>query len=128
MKVLVVGSGGREHAITWKLKQSKRIEELYVAPGNPGTGEIAENINATTKDEILNWLKINKVDLVVIGPDRYLIEGLTDSIQELGILVFGPTKSAAEIEWSKSSRQHDTRPSCPQTWPGDMSGHRNSLW
>lgn len=102
MKVLVVGGGGREHALVWKLKQSRKVKEIYVAPGNPGTASLGTNISARTSNEILDWVKQNKVDLVVIGPDNHLAEGLTDELQKLNIAVFGPTKSAAEIEWSKS--------------------------
>ena len=102
MKVLIVGEGGREHALAWKLKQSPKVTELFVAPGNPGTASLATNVPARTSSTILEWLKGNSVDLVVIGPDSFLAEGLTDAIQEMGIAVFGPTKAAAEIEWSKS--------------------------
>lgn len=102
MKVLVVGNGGREHALTWKLKQSPKVERIYVAPGNPGTAEMAINVPAKSTEEIIVWLNENPVDLVVIGPDQYLAEGLSDKIRELGILVFGPSKAAAEIEWSKA--------------------------
>src|SRR3989344_2150970 len=102
MKVLIVGSGGREHALAWKLKQSPRVTKIFIAPGNAGTALCGENVEAKTSDEILNWLKQNKVNLVVIGPDSYLREGLTDAIQKIGVSVFGPTKAAAEIEWSKS--------------------------
>lgn len=102
MNVLVVGSGGREHALVWKLKQSKKIEGIYVAPGNAGTALLAENIPITTKEDIVSWLKTNKVDLVVVGPDSYLAEGIVDDVQEIGIPVFGPTKAAAKIEWSKA--------------------------
>ena len=102
MKVLIVGEGGREHSLTWKLKQSRKVTELFVAPGNPGTASVATNVPLHTTTEILAWLKDTPVDLVVIGPDSFLAEGLTDAIQEMGIAVFGPTKAAAEIEWSKS--------------------------
>ncbi len=102
MNILVVGGGGREHALVWKLKQSKKVGNIYVAPGNAGTTLLAENISATTKDEIVSWLKVNEVDLVLIGPDNYLAEGIVDDIQELNIPVFGPTKAAAQIEWSKA--------------------------
>lgn len=101
MKVLVVGNGGREHALVWKLKQSPKIREIYIAPGNPGTAELGINIPAKSTEDIVVWLKKNRVDLVVIGPDQYLAEGLSDKVCELGILVFGPSKAAAEIEWSK---------------------------
>lgn len=102
MKVLVTGSGGREHALAWKLKQSLKVSKIFIAPGNPGTATCGENIDARTSKEVLDWLKKNPVNLVVIGPDNHLAEGLADSVQELGIPVFGPTKSSAEIEWSKS--------------------------
>ncbi|MDP4001507.1 MAG: phosphoribosylamine--glycine ligase [bacterium] len=102
MDILVVGSGGREHALVWKLSQSPKVKNIYVAPGNAGTASIAKNIPPAKTNEIITWLKRNKVDLVVIGPDNYLAEGIVDKIQNLKILVFGPTKSAAKIEWSKS--------------------------
>ena len=70
--------------------------------GNTGTASLGENVNARTSKEILEWLKNNEVDFVVIGPDNYLAEGLSDSIQRMSIKVFGPTKAASEIEWSKS--------------------------
>ena len=102
MKVLIVGSGGREHALAWKLKQSPKVTKIFIAPGNAGTALCGENIKAQTNEEILEWLRRHKVDLVVIGPDNYLADGLTDEIQKIGLVVFGPTKKAAEIEWSKS--------------------------
>ena len=102
MKILVVGSGGREHSLVWKLKQSPTVRDIFVAPGNAGTGQIAENLPLVTTNEIIEWLKKNKVDLVIVGPDNYLEEGIVDEIKKLKIPVFGPTKVAAEIEWSKS--------------------------
>jgi len=102
MKILVVGSGGREHTLVWKLKQSPTVRDIFVAPGNAGTGQIAENLPLVTTNEIIEWLKKNKVDLVIVGPDNYLEEGIVDEIKKLKIPVFGPTKVAAEIEWSKS--------------------------
>jgi len=82
MKILVVGSGGREHALVWKLKQSPTVRDIFVAPGNAGTGQIAENLPLITTDEIVEWLKKNKADLVVVGPDSYLEEGIVDKIKE----------------------------------------------
>lgn len=102
MKIFIVGGGGREHALAWRLKQSPKVTQIFIAPGNAGTALIGINVNASTSNEILGWLKDNPVDLVVIGPDNYLAEGLTDSIQQIGVPVFGPTKAASEIEWSKS--------------------------
>lgn len=102
MRILIVGGGGREHALAWKISQSPKVQKIFVVPGNAGTALVGENIEIVTIDEIINWLKKNYVDLVVIGPDNYLADGLTDRIQELKIPVFGPTEMAAEIEWSKS--------------------------
>lgn len=102
MNILVIGSGGREHSLVWKLKQSKKVRSIFVAPGNAGTSFLAKNLGLSKTDEMIDWLKKNPVDLVVIGPDNYLAEGIVDKIQTLGIKVFGPTKAAAEIEWSKS--------------------------
>jgi phosphoribosylamine--glycine ligase len=102
MDILITGSGGREHALAWKLEQSPKVKNVFVAPGNAGTALIAQNVLATTADEIITWLKNNAVDLVIVGPDSHLAEGLVDILQDRGIAVFGPTKAAAEIEWSKS--------------------------
>ena len=104
MNILVVGNGGREHALVWKLKQSSKVKRIFVASGNAGTGTIATNIPLSTTKEIVDWLKLKKppIDLVIIGPDNYLAEGIVDKIQKIGMPVFGPTKAAAEIEWSKS--------------------------
>ncbi|MES3005889.1 MAG: phosphoribosylamine--glycine ligase [Patescibacteria group bacterium] len=104
MNILIVGSGGREHALAWKIRQSEKVKNIFVAPGNPGTAPFAQNIALNSSGEIVEWLKKNKedIDLVVIGPDNYLAEGLVDEIIAIGIKVFGPTKIAAEIEWSKS--------------------------
>ena len=102
MNILVVGNGGREHALVWKLKQSKKVKSIFVAPGNAGTSFLAKNLELSKTDDVVDWLKENPVDLVVVGPDNYLAEGIVDKIQALGIKVFGPTKVAAEIEWSKS--------------------------
>ncbi|HYC34492.1 MAG TPA: phosphoribosylamine--glycine ligase [Candidatus Paceibacterota bacterium] len=102
LKVLIIGGGGREHALSWKLKQSPKVEKIFMAPGNAGTAQIAENLGISKKEEIIEWLKSNPMDLVVVGPDDYLAIGMTDAVRELNIPVFGPTKAAAEIEWSKS--------------------------
>jgi len=102
MKVLVIGGGGREHALAWKIKQSPKVTSLYTAPGNAGTANISINLPLNNKEEIINWLKDNPVDLIVVGPDDYLAEGIVEDIENLGIKVFGPTKLASQIEWSKS--------------------------
>jgi phosphoribosylamine---glycine ligase len=104
MKILLIGSGGREHAIAWKLAQSQRLEKLYIAPGNPGTAEIGENVSLSSSksQEIITFCQDKKIDLVVIGPETPLAEGLTDSLSQADIKVFGPSQKAAEIESSKA--------------------------
>ncbi|MDO8430451.1 MAG: ATP-grasp domain-containing protein, partial [Candidatus Taylorbacteria bacterium] len=102
MNILIIGSGGREHALAWKLKQSPRVNKIFIAPGNAGTAQVGQNVDLIKISEIIGWIKKNPVDLVVIGPDNYFAEGLSDILQKLKIPVFGPTKAAAEIEWSKA--------------------------
>ena len=99
MRVLVVGGGGREHALCWKIRQSPRCEALYCAPGNGGIGEIAELL---PYEGIVDWAAANRIDLAVIGPDNALAEGIVDELQARGVRAFGPTRAAAEIEWSKA--------------------------
>jgi phosphoribosylamine---glycine ligase len=103
VKVLVVGNGGREHAIVWKLAQSPKIKELYAAPGNAGTARISENLDIGVIDfkSLAKAAQQKKIDLVVVGPDAPLAEGLVDHLESLGIPAFGPSKLAAEIESSK---------------------------
>ncbi len=104
MNVVVIGSGGREHTIAWKISQSKSLNKLYCIPGNPGTSQIAENVNIDIlqHSEVINFCKENLIDLVVIGPEQPLVEGLSDDLRNSGINVFGPDASAAMIEASKS--------------------------
>lgn len=103
MKVLVIGSGGREHALTWKLKQSRAIDRLFCAPGNAGTASIAENVSipATSLPELSAFAKQSAVDLTVVGPDDPLAMGIVDLFTVEGLPIFGPTKSAAGLESSK---------------------------
>ncbi|MEK7148178.1 MAG: phosphoribosylamine--glycine ligase [Patescibacteria group bacterium] len=102
MRILLIGSGGREHALAWKLKQSLKVSEIFIAPGNAGTSSLGMNIEAISTNEIIAWVGENPIDLVIVGPDSYLAEGLVDMLEKKGIKVFGPTKAAAEIEWSKA--------------------------
>jgi len=104
MKVLVIGGGGREHAVVKKLSESPKIKKIYCAPGNAGMGKIAQcvNIKATDIDGILDFLKDNPVDLVVVTPDDPLALGLVDKLNERNIRAFGPVAKAAEIESSKA--------------------------
>jgi len=104
MKVAIIGGGGREHALALKIKESKLLTKLFVLPGNPGTKKIAENIHIKTddNDSIVKFCMEQKIDLVIIGPEKPLTTGLADLLIENGIKVFGPTKSAAKIEGEKS--------------------------
>ncbi|HEX7974743.1 MAG TPA: phosphoribosylamine--glycine ligase [Anaerolineales bacterium] len=104
MKVLLVGSGGREHAIAWKLAQSPRLKKLWVAPGNPGIEGLGQNVPVAATDVpgLVAFARQNQVDLVVIGPEAALAAGLADALRADGIAVFGPTQAAARIETSKS--------------------------
>ncbi|TSC91654.1 MAG: phosphoribosylamine--glycine ligase [Candidatus Berkelbacteria bacterium Licking1014_96] len=102
-KVLVIGGGGREHALVWKLAQSPRVDELFVAPGNGGTSDLAENvpIAATDLEGLVGFAKKNGVDLTVVGPDDSLALGIVDVFRQNGLRIFGPTRDAAQIEASK---------------------------
>jgi len=104
MRVLVVGSGGREHALAWKISRSPLVRELFAAPGNPGIAEVATLValDATDVEGIAHWSRENQIDLVVVGPEAPLVAGLADRIAREGIPVFGPTAAAAEIEGSKA--------------------------
>jgi phosphoribosylamine--glycine ligase len=104
MRVLVVGGGGREHAIAWKLSQSPRVTELLAAPGNAGTAQIAENVavSAEDVDTLLRLAQERAVDLTVVGPEVSLAAGIADRFAEAGLLLFGPTQAAARIETSKA--------------------------
>ncbi|HEV8292254.1 MAG TPA: phosphoribosylamine--glycine ligase [Tepidisphaeraceae bacterium] len=103
MKVLLIGSGGREHAIAWKLAESPRVTELFVAPGNAGTAQVAENvaIDPLKFKEVEKFIKKAAIQFVVIGPEDPLAAGLADFVKTLGIPVFGPTKEAAQVEADK---------------------------
>ncbi len=104
MKVLVVGSGGREHAICWKLLQSPKVDKIYCAPGNAGIGEIAElvPIGAMEFDKLAEFAKANDIGLTVVGMDDPLVGGIVDKFEEEGLRVFGPRANAAIIEGSKA--------------------------
>ncbi len=103
MNILVIGSGGREHALCWKMVQSEKCTKLYCAPGNAGIAEQAEcvPIQVHEQDKIVQFAKDNQIDLVVVGPENPLVEGLADTLNGAGITVFGPSQKAAELEGSK---------------------------
>lgn len=104
MNVLLIGSGGREHALALKISESDLLEKLYIIPGNPGTAQFGENINLDVKNHsiIVEFCKETKIDLVVIGPEQPLVDGLGDVLRKNNILVFGPDAKAAEIEAQKT--------------------------
>lgn len=103
MKVLVVGSGGREHALVWKIGESKKVREVYCAPGNAGIAQHATcvDISATDVKGLLDFAKAEKIDLTVVGPESSLVEGIVDLFENNGMRIFGPTKDAAILEGSK---------------------------
>ncbi|NLY73949.1 MAG: phosphoribosylamine--glycine ligase [Firmicutes bacterium] len=104
MKVLIIGNGGREHAIAWKLNQSPLVTKLYCAPGNAGTAQIAENltIDSDVIEDIADFAERNQIDLTVVGPEAYLAQGTVDYFQMRGLPVYGPTQAAAGLESSKA--------------------------
>jgi phosphoribosylamine---glycine ligase len=103
MNVLIIGSGGREHAIAWKVKQSRRLTKLYIAPGNSGTEACGENIPINVSDHtvVIRFCKERQIDLVIVGPEVPLAAGIADALSEDGIRCFGPRQAAAQIEASK---------------------------
>ena len=103
MKVGIIGSGGREHAICESLKNSKKINKIFCFPGNAGTSKIAENININIEnfDSLKSFIFSNKIDLIIIGPEKPLVDGLVDYLEKHKIKVFGPNKVASQLEGSK---------------------------
>lgn len=101
MKVLVIGSGGREHALLWKLSQSPSVTDVYVVPGNDGMSDVASLIPIKGNDDIIDFARLMQVDLTVAGPETVLTDGLADEFEKRGMAFFGPSKAAARIEGSK---------------------------
>jgi phosphoribosylamine--glycine ligase len=103
MKILVIGSGGREHALAWKISQSPECEELFCAPGNPGTLKLGTNVPVAADDipALLEFALTEKIDLTVVGPEAPLVDGIVDSFEAKGLKIFGPHKNAAILEGSK---------------------------
>ncbi|HPD18747.1 MAG TPA: phosphoribosylamine--glycine ligase, partial [Candidatus Goldiibacteriota bacterium] len=104
MNVLIIGAGGREHAIVWALKKEKGIKNIFCAPGNAGTSFISQNINISPEniDELLKFAKEKEIDLTIVGPEIPLVNGITDVFKKAGLKIFGPDKRAAMLEGSKS--------------------------
>lgn len=103
LNVLLLGSGGREHALAWSINKSERLNRLYIAPGNPGTAEIGTNVDLDPGDfdAISSFIEQHDIDLTVVGPEQPLVDGITDFLEEKGHPVFGPSKQAAQLEGSK---------------------------
>ncbi len=120
MNVLLIGSGGREHAIAWKLAQSKDLTKLYIAPGNPGTAQCGQNIpvGADDTDKLLDFARQNDVGLVAIGPEDPLAAGLVDAFEAAGIMAFGPSADAAQLEADKAFAKQLMRSSSVSTAEG----------
>ncbi len=104
MKILIVGSGGREHALAWKVAQSDRVEKVYGAPGNPGIAQIGEcvDIKPTEIEKLADFAEREGIDLTIVGPEAPLVAGITDEFERRGLKVFGPSKAAAQLEGSKA--------------------------
>ena len=120
MRVLLIGGGGREDAIAWKLAKSKELTKLYIGPGNPGTARWGENVALKTEDtaEIVKFAQENKVELVIVGPEDPLADGAVDALEAAGIKAFGPTKAAAQLEADKSFSKQIMRSSAVSTAEG----------
>ena len=103
MKVGIIGSGGREHSICLALSKSSKVDQIYCFPGNAGTSQIANNIDIDLEkfDALKNFINLNKIDLIVVGPEKPLVDGIVDYLEKSKIKVFGPSKAAAELEGSK---------------------------
>jgi phosphoribosylamine---glycine ligase len=104
MNVLIIGNGGREHALAWAIAKSPLLHQLYIAPGNPGTAESGINVGLDISDfeEIARFCEASNIHLVVVGPEQPLVDGITDYLEDEGIQVFGPSKNASQLEGSKS--------------------------
>ena len=104
MNVLVIGNGGREHALGWKISQSTQVERVFVAPGNAGTAIDCENVDLDPADfdALIQFARQNDIGLTVVGPEAPLADGLVDAMQEAGLRTFGPNRNAAQLEGSKA--------------------------
>lgn len=132
MKVLIVGSGGREHAITWKVAQSPGVKQVWVAPGNPGTLSEPKtqnvNIAVTDVDKLLAFAQQMKIDLTIVGPEAALDAGIADAFNQANLAIFAPTKAAAQLEISKDfskafMQQHDIPTAAYQTFDDVAAAH-----
>ena len=104
MKILVVGGGGREHAICWKLSKEANVDKIYCAPGNAGISNVAQciDIQDSNIENLLNFAKENQIDLTIVGPEIPLVAGIVDKFEKEGLKIFGPNKKCAQLEGSKA--------------------------
>ncbi|MBA2960724.1 MULTISPECIES: phosphoribosylamine--glycine ligase [Ramlibacter] len=130
MKVLVIGGGGREHALAWKLAQSPKVQAVYVAPGNGGTARDArlENVPITDVVKLRQWAHANKIALTVVGPEAPLAAGVVDEFRSHGLRIFGPTRAAAQLESSKAfskafMRRHGIPTAAYETFSDPADAH-----
>jgi phosphoribosylamine---glycine ligase len=131
VKILVIGSGGREHALAWKLKQSPHASRIFCAPGNAGTAEISENVAIAASDfgALVRFAKENRVDLTVVGPDDPLAAGIVDLFSTESLRIFGPTKAAAQLESSKIFAKELMREQgIPTAQAGTFERSGDALW
>ncbi|MCB1985939.1 MAG: phosphoribosylamine--glycine ligase [Burkholderiales bacterium] len=131
MKLMVIGGGGREHALAWKLMQSPRVQKIYVAPGNAGTAQEhgVENIAITAIPELINFAQQEKIDITIVGPEAPLADGIVDDFQSAGLKIFGPTQKAAQLEISKSfakdfMRRHNIPTAAYATFSDAQAAHQ----
>jgi len=128
MKVLVIGSGGREHALGWKIAQSPLLKALFFAPGNPGTAKLGTNIALAGTQAICDFAREEAIDLVVVGPEQPLVEGLADALAHTGILCYGPSKAAAQLEGSKAFAKDIMRAAGVKTAAYEVFSDFNRAW
>ncbi|MBC8167761.1 MAG: phosphoribosylamine--glycine ligase, partial [Bryobacteraceae bacterium] len=102
MKVLVIGSGGREHALAWRLAQCPSVKKVFISPGNPGAAKVAATVAATDIDGWLSLALEKNIDLTIVGPEAPLVAGIVDRFRAAGLAIVGPTSAAAQLEGSKS--------------------------
>jgi len=129
MKILVIGSGGRESALIWKLKQSAKVTELYCAPGNAGTACYAENVPISESDfeKLIEFAQTKNIDLTVVGPEQPLVDGIVDQFNSKGLKIFGPTQNAAMLESSKAFAKKLMSEYDIPTAPYDICSSRDDL-
>jgi phosphoribosylamine--glycine ligase len=129
MNVLVIGGGGREHALAWKLRQSPRVQQVFIAPGNAGTAQVGRNIEFKNSDldALLNFAQRESIDLTVVGPDDVLAAGVVDLFENAGLRIFGPCKEAAQLEYSKSfAKRFMVRHGIPTARFGEFESSRDA--